>query len=81
VDVSGMSQGKGFAGVIKRHHFSSNRASHRQFSFANKPGSTGDGAGPGQSFPASAWRGHLGAVHHRSGPGGRARRRGGANCS
>ena len=28
VDVSGVSQGKGFAGVIKRHHFSSNRASH-----------------------------------------------------
>src|SRR5690242_5739440 len=28
VDVSGVSQGKGFAGVIKRHNFSSNRASH-----------------------------------------------------
>src|SRR5690606_31002962 len=28
VDVAGTSIGKGFAGVIKRHHFSSNRASH-----------------------------------------------------
>src|SRR5439155_887171 len=41
VDVSGMSQGKGFAGVIKRHHFSSNRASHGNSLSTNKPGSTG----------------------------------------
>jgi large subunit ribosomal protein L3 len=31
VDVSGVTHGKGFAGVIKRHHFSSNRASHGYF--------------------------------------------------
>src|SRR5882762_73747 len=36
VDVSGMSQGKGFAGVIKRHHFSSNRASHGNSLSTNK---------------------------------------------
>src|SRR6266571_2002217 len=43
VDVSGMSQGKGFAGVIKRHHFSSNRASHGNSLSTKKPGSTVQG--------------------------------------
>ena len=30
VDISGVTKGKGFAGAIKRHHFSSQRASHGQ---------------------------------------------------
>src|SRR3546814_8025365 len=41
VDVQGVTIGKGFAGVIKRHHFSSNRASHGNSISHNKPGSTG----------------------------------------
>jgi len=62
VDVSGMSQGKGFAGVIKRHHFSSNRASHGNSLSTNKPGSTGmAGSGPGLSRQRMA--GHLGAYN------------------
>ena len=62
VDVSGMSQGKGFAGVIKRHHFSSNRASHGNSLSTNKPGSTGMAQDPGRVFPGKRMAGHLGAA-------------------
>jgi large subunit ribosomal protein L3 len=62
VDVSGVSQGKGFAGVIKRHHFSSNRASHGNSLSTNKPGSTGMAQDPGRVFPGKRMAGHLGAV-------------------
>jgi len=62
VDVSGTSQGKGFAGVIKRHHFSSNRASHGNSISHNKPGSTGMAQDPGRVFPGKRMAGHLGAV-------------------
>ena len=41
VDVTGTSKGKGFSGVIKRHHFSSNRASHGNSRSHNTPGSIG----------------------------------------
>src|SRR5712691_9918809 len=62
VDVSGTSQGKGFAGVSKRHHFSSNRASHGNSISHNKPGSTGMAQDPGRVFPGKRMAGHLGAV-------------------
>src|SRR6266704_3646240 len=62
-DVSGTSQGKGFAGVIKRHHFSSNRASHGNSISHNKPGSTGMAQDPGRVFPGKRMAGHLGAAH------------------
>jgi large subunit ribosomal protein L3 len=62
VDVSGTSQGKGFAGVIKRHHFSSNRASHGNSLSTNKPGSTGQAQDPGRVFPGKRMAGHLGAA-------------------
>jgi large subunit ribosomal protein L3 len=62
VDVSGVSQGKGFAGVIKRHHFSSNRASHGNSISHNKPGSTGQAQDPGRVFPGKRMAGHLGNV-------------------
>jgi large subunit ribosomal protein L3 len=60
VDVSGVSQGKGFAGVIKRHHFSSNRASHGNSLSTNKPGSTGQAQDPGRVFPGKRMAGQLG---------------------
>ena len=63
VDVSGTTQGKGFAGVIKRHHFSSNRASHGNSVSHNKPGSIGQNQDPGRVFPGKRMAGHLGAVH------------------
>ena len=60
VDVSGTSLGKGFAGVIKRHHFSSNRASHGNSVSHNKPGSIGQNQDPGRVFPGKRMAGHLG---------------------
>ena len=62
VDVSGTSQGKGFAGVIKRHHFKSNRASHGNSVSHNKPGSTGQAQDPGRVFPGKRMPGQLGNV-------------------
>jgi large subunit ribosomal protein L3 len=62
VDVSGVSQGKGFAGVIKRHHFSSNRASHGNSLSTKKPGSTGMAQDPGRVFPGKRMAGQLGNV-------------------
>jgi len=62
VDVSGTSQGKGFAGVIKRHNFGSNRASHGNSVSHNKPGSIGQNQDPGRVFPGKRMAGHLGDV-------------------
>jgi large subunit ribosomal protein L3 len=62
VDVTGTSQGKGFAGVIKRHHFKSNRASHGNSVSHNKPGSTGQAQDPGRVFPGKRMPGQLGNV-------------------
>jgi len=60
VDVTGTSQGKGFAGVIKRHNFSSNRASHGNSVSHNKPGSIGQNQDPGRVFPGKRMAGHMG---------------------
>lgn len=62
VDVTGTSQGKGYSGVIKRHHFSSNRASHGNSRSHNVPGSIGMAQDPGRVFPGKRMSGHLGAV-------------------
>ena len=60
VDVSGTSIGKGYAGAIKRHHFSSNRASHGNSVSHNSPGSIGMAQDPGRVFPGKRMSGHLG---------------------
>ncbi|HYD07894.1 MAG TPA: 50S ribosomal protein L3, partial [Reyranella sp.] len=62
VDVQGVTIGKGFAGVIKRHHFASNRASHGNSISHNKPGSTGQNQSPAHVFPGKRMAGHLGNV-------------------
>ena len=62
VDVVGTSIGKGFAGVIKRHHFSSNRASHGNSITTRAPGSIGQAQDPGRVFPGKKMPGHLGNV-------------------
>lgn len=62
VDVVGVTLGKGFAGVIKRHHFSSNRASHGNSISHNRPGSTGQNQDPSRVFPGKRMAGHLGSV-------------------
>ena len=62
VDVTGTSIGKGYAGVIKRHGFSSNRASHGNSKSHNVPGSIGMAQDPGRVFPGKRMSGHLGSV-------------------
>src|ERR1019366_7766196 len=62
VDVTGTSQGKGFSGVIKRHHFSSNRASHGNSRSHNSPGSIGMAQDPGRVFPGKRMAGQYGNV-------------------
>jgi large subunit ribosomal protein L3 len=62
VDISGVTQGKGFAGTIKRHNFSSQRASHGNSRSHNVPGSIGQAQDPGRIFPGKRMSGHMGAV-------------------
>jgi large subunit ribosomal protein L3 len=62
VDVTGTSIGKGFAGAIKRHNFSSNRASHGNSRSHNVPGSIGMAQDPGRVFPGKRMPGHLGDI-------------------
>src|SRR5450830_788543 len=62
VDVTGTSHGKGFSGAIKRHHFSSQRASHGNSRSHNAPGSTGMAQDPGRVFPGKRMAGQLGNV-------------------
>jgi len=62
VDVQGTSIGKGFAGVIKRHHFRGGRASHGNSLSHRAPGSIGQRQTPGRVFPGKRMAGHLGNV-------------------
>ena len=62
VDVTGQTIGKGFQGGIKRHHFSSQRASHGNSVSHNAPGSIGMCQDPGRVFPGKKLAGHLGDV-------------------
>lgn len=50
LDASSFSKGKGFSGVIKRHNFSSQRASHGNSLSHNAPGSIGQCQDPGRVF-------------------------------
>ena len=61
VDVQGTTIGKGFAGVIKRHHFGGGRASHGNSLSHRAPGSIGQRQTPGRVFPGKKMAGHLGA--------------------
>lgn len=62
VDVTGTTAGKGFSGAIKRHHFSSNRASHGNSRSHNSAGSIGMNQDPGRVFPGKKMAGHLGVA-------------------
>src|SRR5215468_7688720 len=62
VDVTGTTKGRGFAGVIRRHHFSSNRASHGNSLSHNTPGSISMAQDPGRVFPGKRMAGQLGNV-------------------
>lgn len=62
IDISGITIGKGYAGTIKLHNFSSNRASHGNSKAHNKPGSIGMAQDPGRVFPGKRMSGHMGNV-------------------
>ena len=62
VDVSGVTIGKGYAGTIKRHNFTANRASHGNSKAHRKPGSTGMAQDPGRIFPGKRMSGRMGGV-------------------
>ncbi len=60
VDVSGISKGRGFAGVIKRHGFAGGPGGHGSM-FNRAPGSIGASAFPSRVFKGTRLPGHMGA--------------------
>ena len=59
VDVIGVSKGKGFAGVVRRHHFRGGAATHGSM-FHRAPGSIGPSAFPSRVYPGTRSSGRLG---------------------
>lgn len=62
VDVVATSRGKGYAGVIKRHNFSSQRMSHGNSLAHRAPGSIGQNQSPGKVFKGKKMSGQMGNV-------------------
>src|SRR5262249_37494780 len=60
VDVSGVTKGKGYAGVIKRHNFSHQYMSHGNSLSHRAPGAIGQRQTPGRVFPGKRMAGRLG---------------------
>jgi large subunit ribosomal protein L3 len=60
VDVIGVSKGRGFAGVVKRHHFGGGDATHGSM-FHRAPGSIGASSFPSRVLPGMRMGGHMGA--------------------
>jgi len=62
VDVSGTTIGKGFAGTVKRHNFSTQDATHGNSLSHRAPGSIGQNQTPGRVFKGKRMAGHMGNV-------------------
>ncbi len=60
VDVIGLSKGKGFAGVVKRHHFHGGPKTHGQSDRNRAPGAIGSTTTPGHVWKGMKMGGHLG---------------------
>jgi large subunit ribosomal protein L3 len=60
VDILGTSKGRGFAGLIKRHHFGGGAATHGSM-FHRAPGSIGASAYPSRVLPGMRAAGHMGS--------------------
>jgi large subunit ribosomal protein L3 len=60
VDVIGVSKGRGFAGVVKRHHFRGGEGSHGSM-FHRAPGSIGASSFPSRVVPGMRMGGHMGS--------------------
>jgi large subunit ribosomal protein L3 len=61
IDVTAVSKGKGFAGVMKRHNFAGQRASHGAHRVHRMPGSVGACATPARVFKGKKMAGRMGA--------------------
>jgi len=59
VDVIGISKGRGFAGLVKRHHFGGGAGSHGSM-FHRAPGSIGASSFPSRVLPGMRMAGHMG---------------------
>jgi large subunit ribosomal protein L3 len=62
VDIAGTTIGKGYAGAIKRHHFSGQDTTHGNSLSHRAPGSIGQNQTPGRVFKGKKMSGHLGNV-------------------
>jgi large subunit ribosomal protein L3 len=60
VDISGVSKGKGFAGVVKRYHFAGGPKTHGQSDRHRAPGSIGATTSPGRVVKGMRMAGHMG---------------------
>jgi large subunit ribosomal protein L3 len=60
VDVTGISKGKGFAGVVKRYHFAGGPKTHGQSDRHRAPGSIGATTSPGRVLKGTRMAGHMG---------------------
>ena len=60
VDITGVSKGKGFAGVVKRHHFAGGPKTHGQSDRHRHPGSIGATTSPGRVLKGTRMAGHMG---------------------
>ena len=60
VDVTGISKGKGFAGVVKRHHFKGGSKTHGASDRTRAPGSIGSTTSPGRVWKNVRMGGHMG---------------------
>jgi large subunit ribosomal protein L3 len=60
VNVTGLSKGKGFAGVVKRHHFAGGPKTHGQTDRHRAPGSIGATTFPGRVLKGKRMAGHMG---------------------
>jgi large subunit ribosomal protein L3 len=60
INVIGISKGKGFAGVVKRHHFAGGPKTHGQSDRHRAPGSIGATTSPGRVFKGLRMAGHMG---------------------
>jgi large subunit ribosomal protein L3 len=60
VDVTGVSKGKGTAGVVKRHHFKGGPVTHGQSDRLRRPGASGATTTPGRVLRGMRMAGHMG---------------------
>jgi len=60
IDVTGVSKGKGYQGVVKRHHFSGSNATHGAHEYFRHGGSIGNRTHPGRVFKNKRMSGHMG---------------------